>query len=323
MARRRSQVVPDQGRKLLYLIGTHGDRRPRSRKADGLAAGPDEGGSPLDDLSPIVTSPATLAQVLGYADVSSVSRWCTEEAPIPVRRLARICRIFAIQAADFRGTDYATFVDICEGRAPSTATPAHPAPSAGWRKLVAAASGQLAILTADPWSDERQAAARRGLDFAIASRDDPDDALPEVLQGIPFWIRLTSPHRGARRIWAGWHLLLFNHDIARDIFRALLPRETNEAADWSTVYPDTRHLDLPRSAVLRHPASDLGPFAIVAVLTDEAAPRRQLGALMKETAQGPVIEATLDDLAAWIEQRIGMRRAAVARARYRVVARRA
>ena len=75
--------------------------------------------------------------------------------------------------------------------------------------------------------------------------------------------------------------------------------------------------------MLRHPATDLGQFAIVAVLTDEVAPRTQLGALMKETAQGPMIESTLEELAAWIEQRIGMRRAAVARARYRVVARRA
>lgn len=212
---------------------------------------------------------------------------------------------------------------ICEGRAPSTATPAHPAPSAAWRKLVAAGSDQLAILTADPWPDKKHAVARRGMDFAIASRDDPDDALPEILQGVPFWIRLTSPHRGIRRVWAGWHLLLFNHDEARDTFRALLPREKNEAADWTAIYPDARHLDLPRSAVLRHPATDLGHFAIVAVLTDEPAPRGQVGPLMKETAHGSVIEATLEELTSWIEPRIGMRRAAVARARYRVVARRA
>lgn len=152
-------------------------------------------------------------------------------------------------------------------------------------------------------------------------RNDPDDALPEILQGSPFWIRLTSPNRGARRVWTGWHLLLFNRDLAHDTFRALLPRETNEAADWTAIYPDARSLDLPRSPVLRHPATELGHFAIVAVLSDEAAPRAQVGVLMKETAHGPVIEATLEELTAWIEQRIGMRRAAVASACYRVMAR--
>ena len=67
----------------------------------------------------------------------------------------------------------------------------------------------------------------------------------------------------------------------------------------------------------------VGHFAIVAVLTDELAPRALVSALMKETAHGPVIEATLEELAAWIDQRVGMGLAAIAGARYRFVARRA
>lgn len=312
-----ARCFPDQGAKLYWLISIRADQRARSRSKKGFARQPSDGGHPRDHDSPLVVNQAGLAAFL-EASEPTVSRWCRDRVRIPDRHLGELCRLYAIRESDFRTCAFVTFVALY-GDVRTVTLPDTPALAIAWRLLLRAASGHIEILSSLPPEDASEAAHINRLRFATAS-SHADIPVPAIVQGKPFWLRLASPQRAdAELAWAGWHLALFNHDIGRDAFRALLPRETNDPAHWSPLVPVTGFLTLPRAEILRHEAPDLGEFGIVAVLTREPLPALILDTLAQERAHGLTLEPALEELASHLATSVRDGDAALAETRYVVV----
>jgi hypothetical protein len=232
--------------------------------------------------------------------------------------LGELCRLYAIREEHFRTDSYVTFVTRY-GDPATVGRIGAPVLSGLWRRLLQAASGHVEVLPSLP-TDPIDAVGRYRLRYATARRSATDEPLPEIAQGAAFWIRLVSPQRpDASLAWAGWHLVLLNHHLGLDGFRALLPRQANDPADWEPSLPVSGMLTLPRDAILRHEAPDLGVFGMVAVLTRDLLPSELLGALGQESAYGLALEPVLDELTAHVAPAMQRGRAALAMTRYQVV----
>ncbi len=312
-------MFPERGKKLIFMITIRGDQRPRSSANPWLARGPGEGGNPRDDRSSIIVNRAGLARHLDI-EAARVTDWCKDRLRIRDDHLREICRVYAVSENDFRLKSFADFAGNLGYKADDHK--AGSVLSGAWRRLLANSSGYAEIMPTRPDPGAAMAARVGRLRYATARRKGEGSAMPEIVQGAPFWLRLTSPQRpDLRWAWAGRYVTLLNQDAGRDGFRAVLPCEANEPADWIVRYPDEPMLVLPTVPILRHEAPDEGVFAMVAVLTDHPLPADLDLALSREAAHGLALEPALEELAVWLAGEIACEQAVLATARYRVVRR--
>lgn len=302
-------VFPDQGRKLDYLLNEWGDPRTPSPRNRLLALSELVTRSGAYRTFDLIRSQAKLAEALGVNE-SAVSRWAGEKQRIPLKHLAELCHIFAVDETAFKELDLAAFREACRAAAPARA-------KADWRAILRRPTTGLGrIMLRDPAGSVGKARYA-----GIPAEDAAKDPLPEVPAGSPFWMEFASPlgANGKTQLWAGWHALLFNHDLGQQGFRCLLPAYRQHSAFAVDTFPARGPLELPRKPILTHPATDAGDFEMVLAVSQEAFPDAIAEPLANINAYGLAIEDTLRQLAEWINPRIAQARAAVARAPYRVI----
>ena len=294
-------VVPDQTRKLLYLIKTRGDQRPRNPRNPTRVV--DDGTNQFSDLS-FVTNQTELAEALGVA-APIVNRWIAasgkhQPQPIEFKLRDKICVIYKVLRHAFDTMPFDDFV-----KSMSMA-------NANWHKLVAEAPLRGRVLDEPPTINFMYA--------DVVEKDDRDQTA-QVVVDKPFWVQFESPKDGSSNfLWSGWQVLLFNHDREQSGFKCYLPRYRSHSAFGVSTFPSASGmLALPSKPVLVHHATDIGKaFEMVLVACQDPLPAELIMALSRD-AHGPAIEPELQELAKWIDHPLKQGTAAVVRAAYRVV----
>lgn len=303
------KVFPDQGAKLVYLIDVRGDRRPQSPNNPNVALGDRVTRKGADHPSPILRSLRDFAEALNVTS-STVTRWKNDEVRMPLYAVSEICRICDADEEAFKEIGIGAFKDLCRARA-------QPARHLGdWRATLRHETlGNGRILLRDPLG--ASADTPRYASMMAGHHAD----IPRVHAGAAFWMEFSSPPaRNGGPLWAGWHVMLFNHDVKLQGFKCMLPTYGRHAAFATVAFPAKGRLLLPRGPVLAHPSDERGEFEMVLIASKEPVPEPIVDALSAEAAQGPAIEEILRLLAEWLDQRLPRSTAGVAKAPYRVVA---
>ncbi|MBY6240052.1 helix-turn-helix domain-containing protein [Methylosinus sp. Sm6] len=302
-----SGIIPDQGKKLTYLITVRGDQRPVARDKQ-HALGDIVNRDGLSYPSPVVTNQARLAEALGL-DATAVTRWVKEQLRIPVPHIKEICRIFQIDEQVFRERDFDALRQYCAGSSLRSPT--------DWRDtFLGKIDVRGSIMLTDPFSGQIGRTRYAGIG------EDDTDELPatEVPAGAPFWMDFVSPRgRDGKPLWADWPMLLFNHDVRIHGFKCFLPAYREHEAFRQEVFPAKGALVLPRRPVLKHPVEDAGEFEMILIVAQDRFPDDVTGRLSDKRAHGAAIEDALRILSEWIGDRMKRGTADMGKARYRVV----
>lgn len=304
----KSEMIPDQGKKIRYLVKTRGDQRSAANNKR-LALGETVTRNGAFYPSPIVTNQAQLAEALAV-NGSTVTRWVKEELSIPGPCVKEICRIFKIDEHVFREQDLEALKKFC-----STGAVRFPL---DWRgTFLGKIDVRGSIMLSDPFSGQIDRTRYAGI--AEDGKDEP--AMTEVPAGAPFWMDFVSPHgRDGKPLWAGWPMLLFNHDVRVHGFKCFLPAYRTHDAFKLETFPAKGSLILPRKPVLKHPVEDVGEFEMILIVSQETFSSDITDLLSDKTAHGALLDAALQRLADWIGDRVRRGAADMGKACYRVVA---
>ncbi|MCW5702323.1 MAG: hypothetical protein KIT82_07045 [Bradyrhizobium sp.] len=231
--------------------------------------------------------------------------------------ITRLCELFGLDQASFVSSSFEAFRQEVEASAGDAKG------LAAWHALVRDAPGEACSIVLDDPYPQTSAAGFARVRYADPGSDHARlHELTRVPLGAPFWfIAHSPPDRSGKAAWAGWRILLFNHELRSGGFSCLVPRFGTAFGFAEPTFPSGNFpLRFPRFSNLRHRnVRDLGQFEIVLVAAAGGVPAGIEKRFADEGAQDAVIAPTLTDLASWLHARIEGGSAAIAKAAYQVV----
>ena len=286
---RRVGYVPDLDVKLDYLVrerGGHGlDEHGRRTKAK-------------------ISVMQDLADTLGVNN-GNVTRW-RQESRIPhlAQHILKIAVAFDIDGGSFRNDSFVRFKQACELNRPS------------WGRLL------FGPRTAVDFTAIKPIRSGPSFDVRIADLEGylDDEPMPLLTSGETFEVEFTDHGcKNGRSAWANWHVLIFSGD--RGGYLTLMPRhrQTEEFRGADRFPVQFKSLTIPQRAGqrLKVGPTSFGEHEVVLVLTRDPVPP-EMEAVFCTSAKNKELEPSLDELATWLESRLGgvTPEAAVVRAPY-------